>query len=381
MELRATRMVAGGSALARAADGRVALVEGALPDELVRVDVTADRADHLRARTVAVIEPSPARVEMPCPHARDGCGGCGWQHIAIAAQRTFKQDIVRDALRRIAHVDDPPLVETVALPATGYRSTVRTLVVDGRPAFRRAHSHDPISIASCLVAHPLVDEVLTTGRFGAAHEITVRAGLRTGERCIVVEPASESVEVANDVRQGSRAHIHETVLGQRFRISARSFFQIRPDGADALAHLVRDAVGADRSVVDLYSGVGLFSALLASPRRVTAVEWNRNAVRDARVNLASTPTRVVRADVGRWRGAPADVVIADPSRTGLHKEGARTVLACDPERVVLVSCDVAALGRDVKLLADAGFALTSVTPVDLFPHTPHVECVTVFDVR
>src|SRR5262249_10213714 len=135
----------------------------------------------------------------------------------------------------------------------------------------------------------------------------------------------------------------------------------------------------NRTVVDLYAGVGMFAALLDSPRSIIAVEWNRSAVADARTNLEGHEATVTREDVARWRARHVDVVIADPSRRGLGRDGAATVLACAPERVVLVSCDAAALARDTTLLREGGLHLTSVTPVELFPHTPHIECVSVFD--
>jgi tRNA/tmRNA/rRNA uracil-C5-methylase (TrmA/RlmC/RlmD family) len=173
--------------------------------------------------------------------------------------------------------------------------------------------------------------------------------------------------------------VHEVIAERTLRVSINAFFQSRADGAEALVRIVRDAVGRDRTVVDLYCGVGLFAATVDDPRRVTAVERGRAAIADAKHNLRGLPARVVSADVGRWRGAPADVVIADPSRTGLGKDGARTVAACDADRVVLVSCDAASLARDVALLMTAGYAPASVTLVDLFVHTPHIECVTVLD--
>ncbi|HUI49643.1 MAG TPA: TRAM domain-containing protein, partial [Acidimicrobiia bacterium] len=182
MLLTATRMVAGGDALARADDGRVVLIDGALPDERVRISVTADRADHLRGRVVEVLEASPARVLPPCVHARDGCGGCGWQHIAIEEQPQLKLDILRDAFSRIARVADPPFAEPVVLPTEGFRTTVRAVVVDGKPAFRKHQSHDPILVETCLVAHPAIDELLRDGHFGRAREVTLRVGTGTGER-------------------------------------------------------------------------------------------------------------------------------------------------------------------------------------------------------
>ncbi len=167
VELTATRMVAGGDALGRIDDGRVALIDGALPGERVRIEVTADKADLLRGRVVEVLEPSPARVIPPCEHARAGCGGCGWQHVATETQPQLKLDIIRDALNRIAHIDQPPLAAPVLLPTDGFRTTVRALVVDGKPAFRKHQSHDPVMIDSCMVAHPAIDELLRDGKFGA----------------------------------------------------------------------------------------------------------------------------------------------------------------------------------------------------------------------
>jgi 23S rRNA (uracil1939-C5)-methyltransferase len=373
------RMVAGGLALARGADGRVVLVDGAVPGERVRIAVTAERSDHQRAKVVEVLDASPQRVEPPCPFARAGCGGCGWQHVAVDTQRTYKRDIIVDALHRIARIDDPPLRPTVELANEGYRTTVRVLAVDGRAAFRKHASHDPVVVDSCMVAHPLVDDVLKHGRFGDAREVVVRAGARTGERCVYTDPADAHIDVAADVRRGPKAHVHEIVNGVRLRVGARSFFQARPDGADALARLVRDAVGPHRVVADLYAGVGLFAATVDRPARVIAVEHDRFAVGDARHNLHERAAHVLELDVARWRPERVDVVVADPSRTGLGKPGAKTVLATHAERVVLVSCDAATLARDIAMLEHGGYRLRSMTPVDLFPHTPHIECVSVLE--
>jgi 23S rRNA (uracil1939-C5)-methyltransferase len=126
--------------------------------------------------------------------------------------------------------------------------------------------------------------------------------------------------------------------------------------------------------------VGLFAGVLAEAGwAVTAVEGTRSAVEDARANLAGLPVDVVRADVHHWVPAPADLVVADPSRDGLGRTGVEVVGATGASRLVLVSCDAASLGRDAGLLLSAGFRLTSATPVDLFPQTWHVEVVSVFD--
>jgi len=190
---------------------------------------------------------------------------------------------------------------------------------------------------------------------------------------------------ADEIRRGSTAAYHEVVAGHRFRISARSFFQANPFGAERLVEVVRaeagDALLDADAVVDAYSGVGLLAATVAAGdgRAVTAVEWARSAVADAEHNLDDRAVTVVRADVARWRAVPADLVIADPSRSGLGPGGVEVLAATGARRLVLVSCDVAALGRDTALLAQQGFDLVRATLVDLFPHTHHAEVVALFD--
>jgi 23S rRNA (uracil1939-C5)-methyltransferase len=381
MEVRTTAVAAGGDALGRAPDGRVVFVEGALPDETVIVEPVAERWDHLRARVASIIDAAPDRVAPPCPHVHAGCGGCGWQHITPSAQARFKQAIIVDALRRLARLPDAPVAPTVELPAAGYRTTVRALVVDGRPAFRRRHSHDALAVDSCLVAHPAIEELLRDGDFGDAREVTLRVSVASGERLAFSDPARARMQLPADVHLGRNAHLTEEVLGAKLRVSARSFFQIRHDGAELLAQLVRDAVGRGRRVADLYAGVGLFAATIDDPTSVIAVEQSRFAVADARNNLTNRDAKVIHADVARWKPSPVEIVIADPARSGLGKGGVRSIVRAEPERIVLVSCDAASLARDVKLLRDEGFDLRSCQPVDLFPHTPHIECVSVLDRR
>jgi 23S rRNA (uracil1939-C5)-methyltransferase len=396
-------VAAGGEGVGRLPGGQAVFVRGALPGERVTVQVVEAKARFARAELVQVRVPSPARVVPPCPVLAAGCGGCAWQHVAPAAQRDLKATIVGDALRRIGKLGRVPDIDPGPdLPTTAYRTTVRAAVVDGRAGFHRHHGHDVVALGAdgCLVAHPLVDEVLRLAVLGDASAVTVRAGAATGERLAVVEPAAAGVEVppgvqvtgADELAAGHRAWIHEEVAGRRFRISAESFFQARPDGAAALAELVVSAAlagfagagGARPRVADLYGGVGLLGGVLADRAsaagrelRLQVVEANRSAVADARANLADVAdARIVRADVRRWRPSAVDVVVADPSRHGLGAEVVSRIAATGAATMVLVSCDPAALGRDAGLLDASGYELVGATLVDLFAHTPHVEVVT-----
>ena len=182
MDVLAEKVVAGGEALARGPDGRVVLIEGAIPGERVRVELHNVKKTFARGRILEVLEPSPDRVAPPCPHVAAGCGGCDWQHIAQDAQRSLRRDIVVDALTRIGKVEDAAnlVAPAVALPDEDFRTSVRVLMVKGRPAFRRAYSHDPVLVDSCLVAHPLIESLIADAKFDAVKEAEIRCGARTG---------------------------------------------------------------------------------------------------------------------------------------------------------------------------------------------------------
>lgn len=381
-------IAAGGEGIGRAPDGRVVFVAGAVPGDRVVVEVTEERSRMLRGRIDELLTASDDRTTPPCPHAEE-CGGCGWQHVSIDAQRRHKRRIVEEALRRIARLDGE-VVLGPPLAADGFRTTVRVLVEGGRAAFRARHSHDAVPVSRCLVSHPAIDDLIVHGVFGSATEATLRVGAATGERLAVVAPSAPAdLELPADVRiigadelaAGRRAWFHDEVRGRRFRISARSFFQTRTDGAAALVDAV-EAAGAGRwgsgRLVDLYGGAGLFSACLGDGMDVMLIEGNRSAVADARHNLAGRDATVLRVDAARWRPAAADLVVADPPRAGLGRRVVSAIAATGADHVVLVSCDAASFARDARLLHDAGYRLGPTTLVDLFPHTPHVELVASF---
>lgn len=372
MELVVTSIAAGGDAIARDDDGKVTFVTGALPGERVRVEITDRRHDFNRAVALEILDPAPGRIAPPCPHVARGCGGCSWQHVDQTTQRDLKVQIVREALQRIGGIAGPAVDPGPELAPFGFRTTVRLARGIG---FRHARSHEVVDVDSCLVAHPLVTELLGVD-YGRAKEVTIRCGARTGDRLVLTDPPRIRLQLPAGVHVGPRSFIFEEVAGHRFRISARSFFQTRADGADALVDAVRaaSADAPDGRMVDAYGGVGLFSAALGRPS--TIVELSASSVLDARHNVPGA--KVVQADVARWRPSPAALVVADPPRTGLGKDAVDVLARAEASHLVLVSCDPAALARDAKLLAAHGYDHDGTTLVDLFPHTPHVEAVTRF---
>jgi 23S rRNA (uracil1939-C5)-methyltransferase len=388
--LQVTRIAAGGDGIANAADGKVVFVPGTMPGDTVEVALVNQKKRFANARLLEVIEPAPGRRAAPCPHIPDGCGGCDWQHVSPGTQKDLRVAIVSDALRRIGRLDaelvsrvvhaGPPLIPV------GYRTTVRAIVQNGRAGYRRASSHDAVVVNSCMVAHPLVEEILVAGRFPGATEVTVRVGANTGERLVIVEPSARGANVpdgvavigTDDLEAGRQAYFHEEVAGHRFRISAQSFFQCRPDGAQVLTELAAEAIkDVDGDLLDAYGGVGLFGSICSRGRPVTGVELNPFAVADARVNLPPG-SQVVESAFCDWEPQPFAAVIADPARSGLGETDAIVLTQTEAQTIVLVSCDPASLGRDAGLLTTMGYELERTDVVDLFGQTSHTECVSKF---
>lgn len=395
LDLELDRVATGGTSLGLAPDGRVVFVAGGLPGERVRARVVAEHRRRIEAEVMTVAQAAPGRVAAPCPELGRGCGGCDWQHASPTTQAQLRVQIVEDCLRRLAGIPQPPVMAGPVLPPDRYRTTVRAAVSEGRAGLRAGRSHSVVPVDSCLVAHPLVEEVLVEGRFGLASEVTIRAGARTGERLVLVTPSAEGVVVpddvvvvgADEVAAGRLAVHHEEVRGRTLRISAPSFFQCRPDGAEVLVALVEAALaGVDGPLLDAYCGVGLFGACLDRDRPVVGVESNRWAVADAEVNygslVRSAPAAVIRSRMERWRYQPdrhpVEAVVADPARSGLGRDAARRLAATGASVIALVSCDPGALARDTTLLDEFGYGLDGVTTLDLFSHTSHVETVSRF---
>lgn len=397
----------GGFCVARHDDGRAVFVRHALPGERVRAVVTEDRGRHLRADAVEVLVASPDRVPEPCPYARPGrCGGCDWQHATLAAQRRLKAAVVAEQLQRLAGIDVPVTVEDVG-PADGlgWRTRVGFAVgPDGIVGLRRHRSHDIEPVDRCLIAHPLVEDVgVERRRWPGTAAVEVVVSAATGDRALVVTPASRRAEVAappldakasllrGDGRGGAtalrgRPGVRETALNRTWRVSGSGFWQVHPVAAEKLATAVCDLLqpAPGEFALDLYAGVGLFAAALAPPLgpggRVVAIEGDATSAADAAHNLADLPT--VRIEAGRVATVltrlglrRCDLVVLDPPRAGAGAELSRRLAQLAPRAIAYVACDPAALARDVRAFGECGYRLAALRAFDLFPMTAHVECV------
>jgi tRNA/tmRNA/rRNA uracil-C5-methylase (TrmA/RlmC/RlmD family) len=402
LELDVGEIAGGGGCVGHAPDGRVVFVRHALPGERIVAHVTSSTTSFIRADATEVLRESPDRVTPPCPYAGPGrCGGCDFQHVAPAAQRRLKAFRIADQLRRVGHVEREVRVEPVAGDddGLGWRTRVRLAVDDtGRLGFRRHRSHELEYVDHCPIA---CAEVMETGTFAADwsgfEELEVVVAPDSRESLVSVTTSRKAKTplpdlaarlVLNGHPQQRSGAVHTTVADVAFRVSAGVFWQVHVGAAAALAGAVRTALGAEPgdAVVDLYAGAGLFSVLIAGAvgRRgsVLAVERDRRACADAEYNGRDLPQlRVKKASitpnlVTRGIGHP-DLVVLDPAREGAGK-GVMAALhghSSTLRRLVYVSCDPSSFSRDIRVLLDEEWTLTSLRAFDIFPMTEHVELV------
>ena len=398
MEFTAETMAHGGSAIARI-DGKAFFVDGVIPGEKAAGEIEVDKGSWGRIRLEEILEESALRVEPPCRYF-GSCGGCQWQHAGYEAQLDWKQSILAGQLAHLGGIDEPPVRPAVTTGQPfGYRNRMDFRIADGRPALHERKSNRLVAIGSCDLLHPnLADIFVDLGDLTGVTALTLRTATTTGEVLAVVEgrlPAQAAMWGCNVAiqRDGGLTPVHgaatieETVAGLSFRISGTAFFQNNTPGAEQLVRLVGEAaeLQGDETLLDAFAGGGLFAATTGqAAARVIAIEiaattaadlqanLNRAGVADYRIVQAPAEEAIERLDE-YW-----DVVIADPPRRGLGADGVDALTAADPRRLVYVSCDPASLARDSRLLADFGYELDWVTPVDMFPQTYHIESVARF---
>jgi len=348
----------GGHCVARA-EGRVVFVRHALPGERVVVEVTEDHGGSFcRADAIEVLTASPDRVEAPCPLARPaGCGGCDWQHATPAAQRALKASVIAEQLSRLAGIDWPVEVEELPGGPLHWRTRLR-LAVDpaGRPGLRAHRSHRVLPLADCPIAVPELIDGVADQQWPTDVEIETVLDDAGRHHIARREPIAGTRRWRTKWRAGGRAEQH--AVGRTWHLRADGFWQVHPAAADTLAGVVAEwaDVPPGGRAWDLYGGVGLFAAVLASQATVTGsvvlVEASRPAVTDAEANLADLPqvrcvaSRVEQALVnGAVGDGTPDVVVLDPPRKGAGRLVVDGIAGRRPDRVVYVACDPAALAR------------------------------------
>ncbi len=397
------RLVYGGDALGRLPGGPVVFVPFGLPGESVKARVVEEKRGHVRAELVELLDPSPQRITPKCSHF-GVCGGCHYQHLPYQAQLQVKSDILHDQLSRIGKIPDPPVEQIIASPNEwNYRNHVQFhLTREGKLGYIRANRRDVMPIKECHLPEAPLNDLWPSLEFDpdlGLERISLRVGMNA-ETMLVLEsghPEPPEMELEKDlsvvhmtgddmvVMAGDDA-ISMAVKDRMFRVSPGSFFQVNAGLTGKMVdHLLEHLpVSSKTTLLDVYCGVGLFSAFFAGRvGRLVGVEASPSACEDFSANLDEfdnvelyeAPAEAVLPSLD----VVPDIVIVDPPRAGLAKPALDALLVQSPPCLAYVSCDPSTLGRDASRLIAAGYHLRLVTPFDLFPQTYSIESISIFE--
>jgi 23S rRNA (uracil1939-C5)-methyltransferase len=434
--LNIEKLIYGGDGLARLpADnrgrGKAVFVPFVLAGEKIEVVLIEEKPGFARAQATAIIEPSPARIPLPCPYF-SRCGGCHYQHTSYEQQLEIKKGILEENLRRIAKLELQCEIEVHPSPPWNYRNRSR-LQVRTRPQFAAGYfkfgSHELLAVEQCPISSPLInqgiDALWRSGRVGQVPEgvqeveffasaddsvlllevLCAPEARRAAVRAWAEELRASMPEIAGIaafrepqkgvqeplVAVGASEMTYQTKTGA-YRVSAGAFFQTNRFLTERLVEIVTTGRSGELAL-DLYAGVGLFSTALArSFRHIVCVESSQTAAKDLQYNLPVNGKAVhvaaeqYLADRGEKSRAgngailpqslqKPDFVVVDPPRGGLGDRVARSISGLDAPRLTYVSCDPATLARDLVPLLGAGYRVEGVHLVDLFPQTYHLESV------
>lgn len=416
---------------------KIVFVDKALPGEVVHAQVTEVKEKYALARLLRVVEKSKSRTVPPCP-VYEECGGCSLQHMDYQAQLASKKEIVIESLRKYARLDNPPVADTIGMDNPwGYRNKAQFQVgkQDGKliAGLYQTGSHNLVNLEGCQVQHDATSQIVQAAkqileelgipvyderkRTGVIRTIVARVAFGTGETQLTLVTATPDIPRVKElilelrtrlpqlvgITQNVNAQKTSLVFGDKtislwgkptiaeklgdlsFALSARAFFQLNPEQTKKLYDQVKDAarLTGKELVLDLYCGTGTIGLWLAPyAREVRGIELIPEAVEDAKRNAEHNQIDNASFHVGRaeqlmpkWakQGVRPDVVVVDPPRIGLDDALIRSLLDVTPARIVYVSCNPSTLAKDIAKL-QTKYKLVSVQPVDMFPHTSHVEC-------
>ena len=428
LEVEVESLAFGGRGVART-EGLVVFVAGALPGDRVRAEVTKGKKRFAEARAVEMLRPGADRVADVCVHGGEPCPGAPWQGLAYERQLAHKGEQVEDALRRIGGLDGFEMEEIVpAAQQWRYRNKLEYSFgeEDGEPVLgfhARGRWDLIVDVEDCHLAseagNAARNEVREWARVesvpaydagarrGVLRNLVVREGRRTGQiqTRLVTTPARfprPPVDLHTQIEGDSggtdgptgalgEERLREELCGLKLQMSHGAFFQTNTEMAERLYAVAAEYAGLSgrERVFDLFCGIGTIGLTMAAgagevwgleivPEAIADAERNaeRNRIENAHFIAANARTGV--RPLLEKAGKP-DVVVIDPPRAGLSQKIVRRVIECEAPRIVYVSCNPTTLAPNAAQLTEAGYTLKRVRPVDMFPQTPHIECVALLE--
>lgn len=373
-------------------NGIPVFVDGALPEELVEIEITKQKKNFMEAKAIQIIESSRHRIQPLCPYFGK-CGGCDIMHMDYNYQLESKQSKVQEIMDKF-HINTKvqPVIST---PSFEYRDKV-TLKVGESLGYFMKKSYDIVDIDECKIASKSINNIIKQLKgkdLSMLKEIMIRSFNQEtmvqfkGDKYIELKDISSIYQ--NDDKRSGKSNIIARLGNISYLVSPNSFFQVNLEGMKKLYDKVKEYCNlkGNERVLDLYCGTGTIGLYLSSScKEILGIEINKSAVEDAKSNQKYNHIKNAKFICGDVKESikkldfHPDIVVVDPPRAGLDKETIDNLLSWETEKMIYVSCDPMTLGRDLQLLQEK-YDILEITPVDMFPQTYHVECVCVLNRR
>jgi len=376
-------------------DGKITFVENALPNEIVEIKTEKIKKKYIESSVLKYIKKANNRVEVNCPYY-DYCGGCNIMHLSYDDQLKFKQEKIENIIYK--YLNSGIKINNIIKSdiSENYRNKV-TFQVKQNIGFYNKNTYNIINIDNCLISNQLINnsiEYLKKLNLKNINKIICRTGLN--ELMIIIETNKRdlNIDCIKNIAQSiyfkinneyihiyGNKNIYEKLDNYKYIISPDSFFQVNINTCLKLYKKIKEYVGINKNVLDLYCGTGSIGIFVNANNNVIGIDINESAIDDAIVNKKTNNLENIKflcGDSGKKLkelNFNPDVIIVDPPRNGLNKETIDNILKFKAKEIIYVSCDPMTMVRDLKIL-NLYYNIKEITPFDMFPNTHHVECLT-----
>ena len=376
-------------------NNKTTFVDNALPNEIVELKINKDKKNYAEASVLKYIKTSKDREKVECPYYND-CGGCNIMHLSYENQLKFKQNKINNIINK--YLNEKTKINNIVSSKNNYnyRNKV-TFQVKESIGFYKDSSYELTDIENCLISDELINssiKYLNKLDLESIKKITCRTSLN--KLMIIIETNDKKInidslkEIANSIYlklDNKYIHIfgdkylYEKLGNYKYIISPDSFFQVNIDICKKLYNKIKDYVGINKNVLDLYCGTGSIGIFVSENNTVIGIEKNESAIKDALENKKINNLDNIKflcgdsGEKSKDLSFNPDVIVVDPPRGGLNKQTIENILNFNAQEIIYVSCDPMTLVRDLNTL-DKQYSIKEITPFDMFPNTYHVECLT-----
>ena len=375
-------------------NNKIVFVKNALPGEIVNLKILKEKKNFIEAEVLSYIKKAENRIESVCPYYLE-CGGCDLLHLNYNDQLKFKQDKINNIINR--YLDTKITINDIVKcdDNFNYRNKV-SFQVKEKIGFYNDKTYEIIPIKSCLIANNIInDSIKYLNKLDLKNISKIICRTGNNKLMIILESTTldiditslkeiaDSIYIKKDneyILKYKDKYITESLDNYKYLISPDSFFQINKNICIKLYNKIKEYVGSNNNVIDLYCGTGSIGIFISENNNVIGIELNKYAILDANLNKELNNLKnidFICGDSGKMLNKinfKPDIIIVDPPRSGLSKETISNLLKYNPKKIIYVSCDPMTLARDLNILKEH-YNIDELTPYDMFPNTKHVECL------